>query len=680
MKKRNVMILAILLVIGFAAVSTTLILNGTVNLAFNTKDFDVYFSAAMLNGEDKKSEFISSDGKELNFNTNTLSMVGDQAIVYYEVTNASRYYDAEVKLVCDDLNDEHVSVTNVLNADVIESQTTADGVFVSELISASVDSKSINLTCRIEATPVSREKEGEEIVEGDVTTYSLYGYYVDEDNNSIANADLVVYSDTPHFVKTDARGYFYVEGLEKGSHEIYYLKNADDLESKTKDEIKSLATSSSVFTTSSGNVVFSDNSQIKDVVIELTNNAQYNIVLKTSSGAVINENYLVIQNHTYGNLPTVEVTNSSFIHWELEDGTVVNNDTLVVSNKPHELIAVISPVVSPVIQANASNWTTNDVTVSIKTPGVAEKGIKHYEYLITKKENPSSQDSPNGTTSGNITVSNIGTNYVYYRTVANDDVKSSWSEGIVTKIDKTAPTDVSFSNKVITSDNVTMNVNYTENESNITSTKCYYGDASSQTKEGSSNNGTCVYPSSSEYAKVCVVNSVGKETCSSPKKLADYFIKDGKMLEEFLEYTPDYGTLTTAQKDGYYQIEVGDKNAPSGRGGIYTKNKYDFSIYEWGYYDLDIKQEGRLGAAGPHVESTISNYIWFKGSTEKYQSIFWLGDFENDPGSTSYNPRQVQSGRISFSPRNDVYISLGKNSSTQYATIKIYNVWFQLQN
>lgn len=679
MKKRKMILLILMLVIGFAAVSTTLVINGTVNLSFNSKDFDVYFSAATLDGVDKKSEFISSNGKELNFKTPELSIIGDTAIIYYEVTNASRYYDAEVKLVCDDLNDEHISVTNVLNADVIESQTTADGVLVSELISASVETQSVTLTCRIEATPVSRDKEGEEIVEGDVTTYSLYGYYVDKNDNVIANADLAVYSDIPHFVKTDDRGYFYVDGLEKGSHEVYYLKNVENMESLTKDEIKSLATSSSVFTTSSGNVVFNDNSKIKDVVIELTNNSQYNIVLKTSNGAIINENYQVTQNHPYGNLPTVEVTNSSFLHWELEDGTVVGANTLVANNKPHELIAVISPVGAPVIQASTTNWTSDDVTVSIMMPGIADKGIKHYEYLITKKENPGSQDTPIGITSGNIIVNSLGVNHVYYRTVANDNVKSGWSEGIVTKIDKTAPTNVSFSNKVVNANNVTMNVNYIENESNITTTKCYYGDVSSQTKEGTLNNGTCVYPSSAEYAKVCVTNAVGKETCSSSKKLAEYFAKNGNLLVEFQEYIPRDGSFKATQGNGYYQFEVGLNNGKSsGRGGIYTKNKYNFTDMAWGYYDVEVRQESRIG--GAHVESTISNYIWFETSPEQYQSIFWLGDFDEDPGSLYDHPRQIYNGRLSLSPRNDVYVSFGKNISTQYATIKIYNIWYQLSN
>lgn len=402
-------------------------------------------------------------------------------------------------------------------------------------------------------------------------------------------------------------------------------------------------------------------------------------MLKTSSGTIINENYQVTHNHPYGNLPTVDVSNSSFIHWTLEDGTVISNDSLVATKEPHELIAVISPVVAPVIQASTTNWTANDVTISIMTPGSADKGIKHYEYLITDKGNPSSQDEPTGNTSGTITVSNVGTKHIFYRTIANDDVYSSWSNEITTKIDKTAPTNVSFSNKVVDVSNVTMNVNYIENESE-SSIKCLYGDSSSQTSNGTLNGNTCVYPATAEYAKVCVSNSVGQETCSTSKKLANYFIKDGIQQVEFLTYTPMNGTFTASQGDGYYQFEVGSRDLDSGRGGIYTKNTYDFTNIARGYYDFEAKQENRPLNDGPHIESTISDYIWFTGGSVPYQSIICIGDVGGTPNGSASFVRKTYSGVPSLTSRDNVYVSFGKNSSRQFATVKIYNIWYQLTN
>lgn len=678
MRKKKIFLLIALLIIGFAAVSATLVLNGAVKLGFNANDFDVYFSASTLNGVDKKSEFISSNGKELNFTTDELSLVGDKAVIYYEITNASRYYDASVKMVCDDFNDDKVSVTNVLNSELIKAQTSSDGVLVTELISPVVGSETVKLKCRIEATPITREEIANDNVEGDVTTYSLYGYYVDDNGESIANTNLVIYSSTPHFVHTDDRGYFYVDGLEKGSHEIYHVPEIENIENKNKDEIKSLASSNAVFTTSSGNILFNDNSKIKDVVLELTNNVSYNIVLKTSSGTIINENYQVTHNHPYGNLPTVDVSNSSFIHWTLEDGTVISNDSLVATKDPHELIAVISPVVAPVIQASTTNWTTNDVTISIITPGSAAKGIKHYEYLITKNENPGSQDTPTGTTDGNITVSSVGVNHVYYRTVASDDVKSGWSEGIVTKIDKTAPTNVSFSNKVVAGDNVTMNVNYTENESNVTNTKCYYGDASSQIKEGTFSNGTCVYPTSAEYAKVCVTNAVGKETCSTSKKLADYIVKSGVPQVEFEVKVPERGISEFSQENGYSYLKFGDKSGPSGRGGINTKEPIDTTNYARMYADTEYYYE----TTGSNPDFAIwlrdDGWTWEKGRT---WLVFYMARYGDEVVNIKKTEnRKTLSSVMDNSDGHLPYMMIGKNSSKLYGELKIYNIWFQLTN
>lgn len=54
MRKKKIFLLIALLVIGFAAVSATLVLNGAVKLGFNANDFDVYFSASTLNGGRQK--------------------------------------------------------------------------------------------------------------------------------------------------------------------------------------------------------------------------------------------------------------------------------------------------------------------------------------------------------------------------------------------------------------------------------------------------------------------------------------------------------------------------------------------------------------------------------------------------------------------------------------------------
>lgn len=679
MKRRNVVVLIIMLAVGFAAVSATLVINGVVKLAFNEKDFDVYFSDATLNGE-KKSEFISSDGKTLDFTTNVLNVVGDQATVYYEITNASREYDAQVKLTCDEFNNEYVSFTNVLNAEVIKAGEKEDGVLVAELMNATVEDKEVRLTCQIEATPIERDSVVEDSPnEGEITTYSLYGYFVNKDGEIIPNADLVIYSGTPHYVRTDSRGYFYVEGLERGSHEIYYLNESSDISNMTKEQIKEASITSSIFTTSSAKIDFKNEFSIKDMVIELTNNNNsFNVKLMTSSGVLISDKYSVTQNKPYGSLPKVEVINSSFIEWRLENGEVIDEDTLVAKSDTHILIAVISPVVAPVLRGGSDSWQTNNVTISIERAGVAEKGIKEYEYLITNTLNPDSEVVPTGSTVGNVTIQNSGVNYVYFRTVANDGIKSSWSSPQTVKIDKSAPTNVGFSNKSVTSSLVTLNVDAIENESGISNIKCLYGDANNQSSLGTSKNEKCEYPSTAEYAKVCVTNGAGKETCSATKKLAEYFIKNGVPQVEFLHTV----NATVSQESDHYRLAFLDGSEDlGGRGEIYTKNKYDFRNYNYVYVDIAYSMSV-FGKCNPTMEINVldSPFYTFNDSTGKRSTPLIYGFSTKDPGFSSSSERKVVSSKFSRSINDNDLLSIGKNSSSQYIESKIYNIWFQLSN
>ncbi len=46
MRKKNIIVLVILLVIGFASITSTLVIRGNLRVGINDKDFDVYFSKA----------------------------------------------------------------------------------------------------------------------------------------------------------------------------------------------------------------------------------------------------------------------------------------------------------------------------------------------------------------------------------------------------------------------------------------------------------------------------------------------------------------------------------------------------------------------------------------------------------------------------------------------------------
>ena len=101
MKKRaSIAISILLLAIGFAAISTTLIINGNTAVSENTDDFTVIFTKATLDGTDVYANVISEDKKTITFETSELKTLNQTSVLNYEVTNNSANYDAEVSVNC----------------------------------------------------------------------------------------------------------------------------------------------------------------------------------------------------------------------------------------------------------------------------------------------------------------------------------------------------------------------------------------------------------------------------------------------------------------------------------------------------------------------------------------------------------------------------------------------------
>ncbi|MCH5166880.1 MAG: hypothetical protein J1F35_03220, partial [Erysipelotrichales bacterium] len=243
MKKRNIIVLILLLAIGFASVATTLYINGTANIAANKDDFNIYFSEAMLDDENVTDKVIINNGKNIKFETKTLKSIGEYTTLEYEVTNASKNYDASVTMKCsfDEEQNEFVYITNTMINKVIKARTAEKGSIVITLSNSVVEDFSLDIACELEFNAIERNEIAEgDIVSSDINTYSFYGYFVDEEDTPIKNANLVMYSEEPKYIKTDTRGYFYISGLEKGEHELYYVKDKtiDELKALSKDKIK----------------------------------------------------------------------------------------------------------------------------------------------------------------------------------------------------------------------------------------------------------------------------------------------------------------------------------------------------------------------------------------------------------------------------------------------------------
>jgi len=93
--KISIVVLLLLLTIGFAAVTTNLIINNQAKIGISN-DYDVYFSSAST--EAGSTATITNNGYTLNYSTKSLVNVGDYSELFYEVYNESTQYDADVEV------------------------------------------------------------------------------------------------------------------------------------------------------------------------------------------------------------------------------------------------------------------------------------------------------------------------------------------------------------------------------------------------------------------------------------------------------------------------------------------------------------------------------------------------------------------------------------------------------
>ena len=166
MKKKSMLIVAILLMaIGFAAVSTTLVINGNAKVSENEEDFSVIFTAASIDGKDVYSSVIDDTKKIITFETSELKTLNQTSILTYEVTNNSSNYDAEVKITCvpkDGTTAKYTSIKNKLenNATVVKAKSSVNGTLTVTLDQVSTENVTEEYTCKLEFNAIERDTLG----------------------------------------------------------------------------------------------------------------------------------------------------------------------------------------------------------------------------------------------------------------------------------------------------------------------------------------------------------------------------------------------------------------------------------------------------------------------------------------------------------------------------------------
>ncbi len=231
--KKMILTLIILLVVGFASVSTTLFLNGVIGISSKDDDFNIIFTSAKLNNR-KRNDFISEDKKTINFETNKLTMVDEEAYLNYEVTNTSRLYDGEVVISCIVPENDYVIVDYQPRSMTVNAGKTESGRITSRLLKASSEDDSISIKCTLNATATERDTLGDEYVEPFSKSGMLMAYKEDAAFWAYrGNITKVVFEDKMNEHETSDGLIFDVSALQDKSVMSYLVPNEDNNEMYT---------------------------------------------------------------------------------------------------------------------------------------------------------------------------------------------------------------------------------------------------------------------------------------------------------------------------------------------------------------------------------------------------------------------------------------------------------------
>lgn len=159
----------LIIVIGYAVISTSLGIGGKTYIASDADDFKVYFSKVLVDGEEEKTAIL--DSTTINY-TRTLTSIGESYTITYDVTNASKEFDAEISINCT-TGDEYLSVTNSFDTSILLARTTRTGTltFKKTKSNSSTNEKNYTITCEIKATAIGRTETATGEVPGEVEGY-----------------------------------------------------------------------------------------------------------------------------------------------------------------------------------------------------------------------------------------------------------------------------------------------------------------------------------------------------------------------------------------------------------------------------------------------------------------------------------------------------------------------------
>lgn len=524
MKKKYISILIVLLTIGFASISSVLVIMSRTSIKRNQEDFDVYFSKLYLNGV-QHDELISSNGRKIDFGIQELKNTGEEVVLTYEITNSSSQYDADVRVLFENLTNasKYLEITKEDNYNgYITAQGNGTGTITIKLIKPVESDTEVNLELNLGVD--AQEKELETVKDDydpgfpKPNNYSTSAIVTDLNEIPLINKLIVLKTANGlRYNRTDYDGYFYQNNIPSGSMTLYVF---DDL---TKEEALNMKdseiaasanrlidiTTSTVGKQIGNKVVLNDTFSRKTTE---TTVVEIKVDNKIFRKQVDNERKAVFNIDT--NSSTVEIISYGEVTLTGEISTYDIPDK--VSGTIRVEIRNKKPTPPTLTGGSEVYILAESAIVSIKTPGQATSGVAGYEYIVSPNEITDFTNIPDiNKFNEDVKITDEGIHYVYLRTVSNDDTRSAWSKPEVTRLDRTSPV-IEIKKTVSTSNSIKIDFTAIDAYSGIASLKCYYGN--DYEHEGTIEGNTCYLNnliSNNTYKyKICAVDNVSNpETC-----------------------------------------------------------------------------------------------------------------------------------------------------------------------
>ena len=377
MRKKGMLLIILLMAVGFAAVSTTLFLNGNTDILANQDDFNVYFSDAYVNKKQDKS--VIKEDTVIEFNTE-FNNIGQEYILDYEVTNGSKNYDAELEMNCVS-SSEYLTVTNEFDDNtILESLDTRIGrLIVEQTKSYTGDDLEVTIKCTIDANAsertslgvlldqeldidindeVNNELEAKAYKVSDNSRDELLTTLIDSKNLEIGTSVRAIVEVQSEDIEEAASIIIDVSDIAQNDDNVIVVYYDDNLKEWNYIGIASVA---------NGKVEFNNIKLIPFAVVNSdgTLGVKLQTVTFNSNSTVVQESVkTVIYNQSIGELPIVSRDGYTFDGWYTEqvNGTKISDTSIITKDETFYAHWIPNQYV---VKYDANGGTVNPTSITV---------------------------------------------------------------------------------------------------------------------------------------------------------------------------------------------------------------------------------------------------------------------------------------------------------------------------